>query len=127
MHADLPAKTFRQPGSQFSTDIQPEIHPVPEAAFRQDKIDPCFKIRIRSGRVLDLTQREFELLRFLAKTPGKVVSRQELMQEVWQYDYYGDLRAVDVAVRRLREKLETNPAAPEYVMTRRGVGYSLAE
>ncbi|MBQ7144722.1 MAG: response regulator transcription factor [Oscillospiraceae bacterium] len=79
------------------------------------------------GRTLDLTQREYELLRHLAQTPGKIVSRQELMQQVWQYDYYGDLRAVDVAVRRLREKLEKNPAAPEYVMTKRGVGYYLAE
>ena len=79
------------------------------------------------GRTLDLTQREYELLRHLAQTPGKIVSRQELMQQVWQYDYYGDLRAVDVAVRRLREKMEKNPAAPEYVMTKRGVGYYLAE
>ena len=79
------------------------------------------------GRTLDLTQREYELLRHLAQTPGKIVSRQELMQQVWQYDYYGDLRAVDVAVRRLREKLEKNPAAPEYVMTKRGVGYYLSE
>ena len=81
----------------------------------------------KNGAVLDLTQREYELLCFLAKTPGKVVSRQELMSQVWQYDYYGDLRAVDVAVRRLREKLEENPAEPEYVMTKRGVGYYLAE
>ena len=80
----------------------------------------------RDGVELDLTQREYDLLCFLARTPGKVVSRQELMQEVWQFDYYGDLRAVDVAVRRLREKLENNPAEPEYVMTKRGVGYFLA-
>ena len=81
----------------------------------------------KGGKELDLTQREVELIRFLALSPGKVISRQELMQQVWQYDYYGDLRAVDVAVRRLREKLEENPADPEYVMTRRGVGYYLAE
>ena len=81
---------------------------------------------LRSGKELDLTQREFELIRFLAQTPGKVVSRQELMRQVWQFDFYGDLRAVDVAVRRLREKLESNPAEPEYVMTKRGVGYYLA-
>ena len=81
----------------------------------------------KGGKELDLTQREFELISFLAQSPGKVVSRQELMRQVWQYDYYGDLRAVDVVVRRLREKLEDNPADPEYVMTRRGVGYYLAE
>ncbi len=76
---------------------------------------------------LELTQREFELIKFLATSPGKVISRKELMSEVWQYDYYGDLRAVDVAVRRLREKLEDNPAEPVYVMTKRGVGYYFSE
>lgn len=90
-------------------------------------IDPDRRTVSKNGAALELTQREYELLCFLAKTPGKVVSRQELMSQVWQYDYYGDLRAVDVAVRRLREKLEENPAEPEYVMTRRGVGYYLAE
>ena len=82
---------------------------------------------LKNGQELDLTQREYELLKFLIAEPGKVVSRQELMSEVWQYDYYGDLRAVDVAVRRLREKLEDNPAEPAYVMTKRGVGYYFAE
>ena len=81
----------------------------------------------KNGRDLDLTQREYELVRFLAQNPGKVVSRQELMSQVWQYEYFGDLRAVDVAVRRLREKLEDNPAEPDYVRTRRGVGYYFAE
>ena len=81
----------------------------------------------KDGQELDLTQREYELIRFLAQTPGKIVSRQELMSEVWQYEYFGDLRAVDVAVRRLREKLEDDPANPEYVLTKRGVGYYLAE
>lgn len=80
----------------------------------------------RDGRELELTQREYELIKFLAERPGKVISRQELMSEVWQYDYYGDLRAVDVAVRRLREKLEKNPAEPEYVITKRGAGYYFA-
>ena len=80
----------------------------------------------RDGRELELTQREYELIKFLAERPGKVISRQELMSEVWQYDYYGDLRAVDVAVRRLREKLEKNPAEPEYVITKRGAGYYCA-
>ena len=82
---------------------------------------------LKNGQELDLTQREYELLKFLVATPGKVVSRQELMSEVWQYDYYGDLRAVDVAVRRLREKLEDNPAEPGYVLTKRGVGYYFAQ
>ncbi len=81
----------------------------------------------KNGTELDLTQREYELIKFLAADPGKVISRQELMSEVWQYDYYGDLRAVDVAVRRLREKLEDNPAEPVYVITKRGAGYYFAE
>ena len=81
---------------------------------------------IKNGAELDLTQREYELVKFLAQNPGKVVSRQELMSEVWQYEYFGDLRAVDVAVRRLREKLEDNPAEPAYVLTKRGVGYYFA-
>ena len=81
----------------------------------------------KNGKGLELTQREYELIKFLASHPGKVISRKELMSEVWQYDYFGDLRAVDVAVRRLREKLEDNPAEPVYVMTKRGVGYYFSE
>lgn len=80
----------------------------------------------KSGRELELTQREYELVTFFIQNPGKVISRQELMTKVWQYDYFGDLRTVDVAVRRLREKLENNPAEPEYIMTKRGVGYFFA-
>jgi two-component system response regulator VicR len=81
----------------------------------------------KSGMDLELTSREYELIKFLASSPGKVISREQLMSEVWQYDYYGDLRAVDVAVRRLREKLEDNPAEPIYVMTKRGVVYFFSE
>ena len=80
----------------------------------------------KDGKELELTQREYELIRFLIRNPGKVISREELMTQVWQYDYYGDLRAVDVAVRRLREKLEDNPAEPVYVITKRGAGYYFA-
>ena len=81
----------------------------------------------KCGKDLELTQREYELIKYLASSPGKVFSREQLMSEVWQYDYYGDLRAVDVAVRRLREKLEGNPAEPIYVMTKRGAGYYFSE
>ncbi|MCL1829297.1 MAG: response regulator transcription factor [Oscillospiraceae bacterium] len=80
----------------------------------------------KDGKSLDLTQREYDLIKYLAARPGKVVSRGELMTDVWQYDYFGDLRTVDVAVRRLREKLEDNPAEPVYIMTKRGVGYYFA-
>jgi len=76
-----------------------------------------------NGQGAELTQREFELISFLASTPGKVFSREELLHEVWQYEYFGDLRAVDVAVRRLREKVEEDSGQPKYIMTKRGVGY----
>ncbi|MDR0838816.1 MAG: response regulator transcription factor [Oscillospiraceae bacterium] len=75
------------------------------------------------GRPAELTPREFELLKFLAASPGKVFSREDLLRDVWQYDYFGDPRAVDVAIRRLREKIEEDSANPGYVMTKRGVGY----
>ena len=90
---------------------------------RDLEIDIRRHIVMRRGEELDLTEREYEMLCYLAKEPGKVISRQELMRAVWQYEYLGDLRTVDVAVRRLREKLETNPAEPGYVMTKRGAGY----
>ncbi len=90
-------------------------------------IDTARHAVFKNGRELELTQREYELIKFLAAEPGKVIPRQELMTEVWQYDYYGDLRAVDVAVRRLREKLEDNPAEPTCVLTKRGVGYYFQE
>ena len=85
-------------------------------------LPPSF--RIADGAELELTQREFELLTYLASNQGKVFSRQELMERVWNYaGYVGDVRGVDVAVRRLREKVEDNPATPRYIITRRGVGY----
>ena len=77
----------------------------------------------KKGKLIELTQREYELLCFLASRPDKVFSRTSLMEQVWNYDYIGDARTVDVTVRRLREKIETNPANPVYILTRRGVGY----
>ena len=76
-----------------------------------------------NGKSAELTQREYELICFLAASPGKVFSREELLHDVWQYEYFGDLRAVDVAVRRLREKIEEDSSQPRYIMTKRGVGY----
>ncbi len=72
---------------------------------------------------VDLTQREYELLKFLATRPDMVFSREALMEQVWNYEYVGDVRTVDVTVRRLLEKIEDNPAEPAYIVTRRGVGY----
>jgi len=76
-----------------------------------------------NGKAAELTQREFELISFLGANPDKVFSREELLNKVWQYDYFGDLRAVDVAIRRLREKIEDDPSQPRHVITKRGVGY----
>ncbi len=90
-------------------------------------IDRARRTVSRDGREVELTQREYELIKYLAENPGKVVTREELMSAVWQYDYFGDLRAVDVAVRRLREKIETNPSEPQYVITKRGAGYYFAD
>jgi len=77
----------------------------------------------KNGKPLDLTFREFELLRYLAAQPGQVFTREKLLEEVWGYEYYGDIRTVDVTVRRLREKVEDDPANPEYIITKRGIGY----
>jgi two-component system response regulator VicR len=72
---------------------------------------------------LDLTHREFELVQYMAKHVGRVMTREHLLQAVWGYDYFGDVRTVDVTIRRLREKLEDDPSKPEYITTRRGLGY----
>jgi len=78
----------------------------------------------RAGQAIDLTQKEYELLTFLASHPNKVYSRVSLMEQVWNYGYVGDdARTVDVTVRRLREKIEVDPANPVYILTRRGAGY----
>jgi two-component system response regulator VicR len=77
----------------------------------------------RNGKVIDLTLREFELVKFLAVQKGQVFSRESLLEKVWGYEYYGDVRTVDVTVRRLREKVEDDPSNPTYIMTKRGVGY----
>jgi two-component system response regulator VicR len=77
----------------------------------------------KDGRPLELTLREFELLKYLAEREDKVFSREQLLEDVWGYEYYGDIRTVDVTVRRLREKLEDDSGNPKYIMTKRGVGY----
>ena len=77
----------------------------------------------KNGKLIDLTIREFDLIKFLASQPNKVFSRQSLLESVWDYEYYGDVRTVDVTVRRLREKVEDDPSEPKVIMTKRGVGY----
>ena len=82
-------------------------------------------IASKRGSEIELTHREFELLLYLAKHIGQVMTREHLLETVWGYDYFGDVRTVDVTVRRLREKIEDQPSHPSYIITRRGVGYFL--
>lgn len=77
----------------------------------------------KDGQKIELTHREFELLHYLASHMGQVMTREHLLQTAWGYDYFGDVRTVDVAVHRLREKIEDNPIQPKILVTRRGVGY----
>lgn len=81
-----------------------------------------YEVRKR-GEIINLTLREYELLKFLATQKTQIFTREALLEKVWGYEYYGDVRAVDVTIRRLREKIEDDPGKPRYVMTKRGIGY----
>ena len=84
-----------------------------------------FEVKVR-GEIIDLTLREFEVLKFLAGQPGQVVTRETLLEKVWGYEYYGDIRTVDVTVRRIREKIEKDTSSPKILITKRGEGYYIA-
>lgn len=77
----------------------------------------------KEGRVIDLTVREYELLKFLAMQKDQIFTREQLLEKVWGYEYYGDVRTVDVTVRRLREKVEDDASKPKFILTKRGIGY----
>ncbi len=77
----------------------------------------------RSGVLADLTAKEFDVIEFLMRNPNRVYSREALLDTIWAYEYRSDIRTVDVHIRRLREKLEENPAEPKYILTKWGVGY----
>ena len=81
------------------------------------------RVAIRNGETVDLTAKEYDLIELLMRNPRRVYSRENLMNVVWGYAYSGDYRTVDVHIRRLREKLEENPAEPDHIMTKWGVGY----
>ncbi|CRV47953.1 response regulator YycF [Streptococcus equi] len=87
------------------------------------QILPDAFIAKKHGQEVELTHREFELLHHLANHIGQVMTREHLLETVWGYDYFGDVRTIDVTIRRLREKIEDTPSRPEYILTRRGVGY----
>ena len=91
------------------------------------EIDTDKRAARKNGRTVDLTAREFDLIELFIKNPGRVYSRDNLLNLVWGYDYQGDERTVDVHIRRLREKLEDDPASPRLIITKWGVGYYFAE
>lgn len=84
-----------------------------------------FEVKVKD-EIVDLTLREFEVLKYLANQPGQVITRETLLEKVWGYEYYGDIRTVDVTVRRIREKIEKDTSAPKILITKRGVGYYIA-
>ena len=84
-----------------------------------------FEVRVRN-KPIELTLREFEVLRYLASQPGQVVTREALLEKVWGYEYYGDIRTVDVTIRRIREKIEVDTSSPKLLITKRGVGYYIS-
>ena len=84
-----------------------------------------FEVKVRN-KSIDLTLREFEVLKYLANQPGQVVTREALLEKVWGYEYYGDIRTVDVTIRRIREKIEVDTSNPKILITKRGVGYYLS-
>ena len=87
------------------------------------KLDLNARNAYRSGQLADLTAKEFDVIEFLMRNPNRVYSREALLDTIWTYEYRSDIRTVDVHIRRLREKLEENPAEPQYIMTKWGVGY----
>lgn len=104
----------------------PEDLAHPEGAaldFPRLRLDPAARRVWKDGREVELTPIEYDLLHTLARHPGRVLSREQLIEHVWGYDYYGDDRIIDTHIRRLRRKLEDDPAAPAFVVTVRGAGY----
>ena len=90
------------------------------------RLDPNERSAWKDGKQVELTAKEFDLMELLMRNPGRVYSRENLLNVVWGYEYIGDYRTVDVHIRRLREKLELDPANPQYIRTKWGVGYYLS-
>ena len=102
-------------------DVKDKIIRIGELYINLDK----FEVRVRE-KPIELTLREFEVLKYLANQPGQVVTREALLEKVWGYEYYGDIRTVDVTIRRIREKIEQDTSSPKLLITKRGVGYYLS-
>jgi two-component system response regulator VicR len=97
---------------------QAQIIIVSNMTINVDRYEVC-----KDDVVVDLTVREYELLKFLATQKDQIFTREQLLEKVWGYEYYGDVRTVDVTVRRLREKVEDDPSKPRFILTKRGIGY----
>lgn len=110
----------------WEIDAAGETEVAERLFFGRIVIDPAQILVTKDGLPVELTRREYDLLYYLAKEPGKVFSRAELLERVWEYSYLGNARNVDVCIRRLREKLEDDPAHPTLIVTRRGLGYVFA-
>jgi len=98
-----------------------------QVSFGPFVVDKKLQTVRKNGEPVELTQREYDLLLYFISSSSRVITREELMEKVWGFDYYGDLRTIDVSMRRLREKLEDDPSQPRYIMTKRGSGYYIKE
>ena len=102
---------------------QNNISAIAELQIGNIRLDMNSRNAYRSGELVDLTAKEFDVIEFLMRNPNRVYSREALLDTIWAYEYRSDIRTVDVHIRRLREKLEENPADPQYIITKWGVGY----
>ena len=109
----------------IATQVEEQEETSSDIVIGSLTIQPEAYLVLKRNEAIELTHREFELLHYLAKHLGQVMTREHLLQTVWGYDYFGDVRTVDVTIRRLREKIEDNPSHPTWIVTRRGVGYYL--
>jgi len=108
--------------------VQPRVEEMGEILTCQDLVVDTGRMEVTvNKKTIDLTYREYLLLTYLMRHAGYVISREKLLAEVWGYDFYGDERTVDVAIRRLREKIEPNPSEPRYILTKRGAGYLMGK
>lgn len=119
--AEITAKAIENSSSEKEQENNINLIVVGDLSLDLNK----FEVKVR-GEVIDLTLREFEVIKYLANQPGQVVTRETLLEKVWGYEYYGDIRTVDVAVRRIREKIEKDTSNPKILITKRGVGYYIA-
>jgi two-component system response regulator VicR len=106
-------------------EMKKENEPSSKLTVGQLVIDTKSYTVEKNGQQIEITHREFALLHYMAKNRGHVMTRDHLLQAVWGFDYFGDARTVDVTIRRLREKIEDDPSSPQYIITRRGLGYMM--